>query len=377
MLMRNTPVQDPRKILIIRLGAIGDVIRTLPALRALRTTLPEACIGWAVEDSSADLLTGHPDLDRVFVFKRSEWKKNRGGPSGLLAPVAQVCSIVRAIRREHFDLVLDFHGILKSGLVSFLSGVSCRAGLSRLYVKEGNHLFNNYHVDVGSASISRIERNLRFIHFLGIDATARYDPVIPVTEADRIETDRFLKEQGLTGGEPLIVMHPGTSRKTIYKRWDPASYAMLADRLIEEHKAKIIWTWGPGERETVQFIVGRMSHDSVVAGRVTLTRLAELFRRASLFVGSDSGPMHLACFVHTPAVVLYGPTDPVVNAPYQHSRFIMLRKDVSCNPCRKRDCRRTDCMAAITSDEVYDAAVVLLRDGSTQTAEAGGRQVMS
>jgi 3-deoxy-D-manno-octulosonic-acid transferase/heptosyltransferase-1 len=377
MMMKSTPVQDPRKILIIRLSAIGDVVRTLPALRALRTKLPEAFIGWAVEDSSADLLTGHPDLDRVFVFKRSEWKKNRGKPSGLLAPVLQVASVVRAIRRERFDLVLDFHGILKSGLVSLVSGVPFRAGLSRPYVKEGNHLFNNYHVDVGSASISRIERNVRFIRFLGIDEAARYDPVIPVTETDRIETDRFLKEQGLAGGEPLIVIHPGTSRKTLYKRWDPASYAVLADRLIEELKAHIVWTWGPGELETVQSIVGRMGHASVVAGRVSLTRLAELFRRASLFVGSDSGPMHLACFVHTPAVVLYGPTDPVVNAPYQHSRFIMLRKDVSCNPCRKRDCSRTDCMAAITSDEVYNAAVALVRGGSTQTAEAGGRQVMS
>jgi 3-deoxy-D-manno-octulosonic-acid transferase/heptosyltransferase-1 len=375
--MKTTPVQDPRKILIIRLSAIGDVVRTLPALRALRTKLPDAFIGWAVEDSSADLLTGHPDLDRVFVFKRSEWKKHGGGPSGLLSPVLQVASVVRAIRHERFDLVLDFHGILKSGLVSLLSGVPCRAGLSRPYVKEGNHLCNNYHVDVGSASISRIERNLRFIRFLGIDATARYDPAIPVTGADRIETDRFLKEQGLTGGEPLIAIHPGTSRKTLYKRWDPASYAILADRLIEELKAKIIWTWGPGERETVQFIVGRMRHASVVAGRMSLTRLAELFRRASLFVGSDSGPMHLACFVHTPAVVLYGPTDPVVNAPYQHSRFVMLRKDVSCNPCRQRDCSRIDCMAAITPDEVYDAAVALMRDERAQTTDAGGRQVMS
>ena len=87
--------------------------------------------------------------------------------------------------------------------------------------------------------------------------------------------------------------------------------------------------------------------------------------------------MHLACFVHTPAVVLYGPTDPVVNAPYQYSRFIMLRKDVSCNPCRIRDCSRTDCMAAITCDEVHDAAVALLRNGNTQTAVAGGRQVNS
>ncbi len=372
--MKKPPVQDPRKILIIRLSAIGDVVRTLPALRALRRKFPEAYIAWVAEDSSADLLSGHPDLDRVFVFKRSEWKKHRRGLSGLLAAVRQIASVVREIRRAGFDLVLDFHGILKSGLVSLFSGVPFRAGLSGSYVKEGNHLFNNYHVDVGSASISRIERNLRFIRFLGIDEQDRYDPVIPVTDADRIDTDRFLKEHGLAGEEPLIVIHPGTSRKTLYKRWDPASYAVLADRLIEELRAKVVWTWGPGEHETVQSIVGCMRHASIVAGRMTLTRLAELFRRAALFVGSDSGPMHLACFVQTPAVVLYGPTDPVVNAPYPYSRFIMLRKDVSCNPCRKRDCSRVDCMAAITPEEVYEAAIALIRGGSAHAA-AGGRQV--
>jgi 3-deoxy-D-manno-octulosonic-acid transferase/heptosyltransferase-1 len=376
MLMQKTPVQDPRKILIIRLSAIGDVARTLPALRALRKKFPAALIAWVVEDSSADLLHGHPDLNRVFVFKRSEWKKNRGRLSGLLAPVLQVAAVVRAIRSEHFDLVLDFHGILKSGLVSLLSGVTHRAGFSRSYVKEANHLFNTYHVDVETAAISRIERNLRFIRFLGIDDKDRYDPVIPVTEADRIATDSFLKEHGLTGGDQLIVIHPGTSRKTLYKRWDPAFYAMLADRLIADLKAKIIWTWGPGELETVQSIVGRMRHASVVAGRVTLTRLAELFRRAALFVGSDSGPMHIACFVQTPSVVMYGPTDPVVNAPYQYSRFIMLRKNVSCNPCRQRDCSRADCMAAITPDEVYNAAVALMCGEGAGTAEAGTKKVM-
>ncbi len=373
----NSPlVQNPRKILVIRLSAIGDVVRTLPALRALRMTFPEAFIGWAVEDSSADLLTGHPDLDRVFVFRRSEWKRHGGGLSSLRAAVSQGASVVRAIRQERFDLALDFHGILKSGLVSLLSGAPVRTGLSRPYVKEANHLFNNYHVDVGSASISRIERNLRLIGFLGIDAADRYDPVIPLTDSDRIETDRFLNEHGLDRGERFIAIHPGTSRKTRYKRWDPASYALLADRLIAELAVKVIWTWGPGERETVDAIVGRMRGASVVARRMTLTRLAELFRRAALFVGSDSGPMHLACFVQTPAVVLYGPTDPVVNAPYQHSRFIMLRKDVSCNPCRIRDCSRVDCMAAITPDEAYDAAVSLLRGGRAQAAKADGRQVM-
>jgi len=148
----------------------------------------------------------------------------------------------------------------------------------------------------------------------------------------------------------------------------------LADRLIERLGARVIWTWGPGELETVQAIAGTMRHDSVIAERISLRQLAELFRRAALFVGSDSGPMHIACFVKTPAVVIYGPTDPVVNAPYQHSRFIVLSKDVSCNPCRIRDCSRVDCMNAVTPEEVFNAAAELL-SGPKAYPAAVGQQV--
>lgn len=369
--------QDPRKILIIRLSAIGDVVRTLPALRALRQRYPTAFIAWAVEDSSADLLSGHPDLNRVFVFKRSRWRRDIRSVRTFFHPLADIVAVIREIRREDFDLALDFHGILKSGLVGFFSGVPLRAGLGRRYAKEANHLLNNYHVDVGSNAISRIERNLRFINFLGINAAERYDPLIPVTDEDRVAVDRFFKRHALGGHIPVVAIHPGTSRKTLYKRWDPACYEILADRLIEECGAKIIWTWGPGERETAQTIAGRMRNDSVVAEPVTLRQLAELFRRSTLFIGSDSGPMHIACFVKTPAVVIYGPTDPVVNAPYPHTRFIMLRKDVSCNPCRKRDCSRLDCMAAVTPDAVFNAAAELLSGAHPNAAGVASRKVRS
>ncbi|MBP1722138.1 MAG: rfaC 2 [Deltaproteobacteria bacterium] len=372
--MRKAPPNDPRKILIVRLSAIGDVVRTLPALRALRQRFPSAYIAWAVEDASSDLLSGHPDLDRVFIFRRGRWKRDIRRLHTFFNPAAEVARLLREIRSERFDLALDFHGILKSGLVSALSGAPFRAGLGRRYCKEANHLFNNYHVDVRSSAISRVVRNLRFISFLGISETGRYDPVIPVTDDDRAAIDRFLKERDLAAAVPLVAIHPGTSRKTLYKRWNPSGYAILADRLIGRLGARVIWTWGPGELETVQEIVGKMRHDSVIAERFSLRQLAELFRRAALFVGSDSGPMHIACFVKTPSVVIYGPTDPVVNAPYRHSRFIVLRKDVSCNPCRIRDCSRVDCMNAISPEEVFNAAAELL-SGPKAYPAAVGQQV--
>jgi len=349
----------PQRILIIRLSAIGDVVRTLPALRALRSRFPSAYIAWVVEESACELLQDHPDLDRVFLFKRKKWTEEIVRLHTMVQPLKEVRTFFKTIRDDHFDMVLDFHGILKSGVISMLSGVPVRVGFSRNYCKEGNYLFNNRHVDVETASLNRIERNLQFIRFLGIDS-AHHDPIIPITDEDRNVIDRFLQEKGLVSQTPLIAIHPGTSSKTPYKRWDPLSYARVADGLIEHHNANIIWTWGPGELETVTSAVAHMQRDSTVACSVSLRQLAELFRRCDLFLGSDSGPMHIASFVKTPVVVIYGPTDHRVNAPYEQNPHRVLRKDVLCNPCRKRDCTSVTCMSAITPEEVIEAVVQLL-----------------
>jgi lipopolysaccharide heptosyltransferase I len=349
----------PQRILIIRLSAIGDVVRTLPALRALRSKFPSAYIAWVVEENAQDLLQDHPDLDRVFLFKRKKWTEEIVSVQNFLKPVKEVRAFFKAIRKDHFDMVLDFHGILKSGVISILSGVPVRVGFSRNYSKEGNYFFNNRHIDIETKTLNRIERNIRFIRFLGIDSD-NHDPIVPITDGDRGVIDTFFQEKGLIRHTPLIAIHPGTSRKTRYKRWDPLSYAQVADKLIEHYNAKIIWTWGPGELETVTSIVAKMKRDSTVACSMSLRQLAELFRRCDLFLGSDSGPMHIASFVKTPVVVIYGPTDHRVNAPYEKNPHMVLRKDLPCNPCRKRDCKSLACMSAIAPEEVIEAVAQLL-----------------
>ncbi len=352
----------PQKILIIRLSAIGDVVRTLPALKALRSKFPSAYIAWVVEENAQDILQGHPDLDRLFVFRRKKITEGIFKPHEVINSFKEIVSFLKGIRKEHFDMVLDFHGILKSGVIGFLSGAQLRVGFSRDYSKECNHLFNNYHISLQTDAVSRIERNLNFIRFLGIDS---YDhtSVIPITDEDKRYVDQFFKEKGLCGDAPLLSIHPGTSKETRYKRWNSADYAAVADTLIERLHAQVIWTWGPGELETAQHIVKLMNHESVIACKSgNLRQLAEIFRRSDLFLGSDSGPMHIASFVRTPVVVIYGPTDPVVNAPYEKNPHIVLRKDLNCSPCRNRDCKSLQCMKMIEPDEVCDAVCSLLSD---------------
>ena len=193
---------------------------------------------------------------------------------------------------------------------------------------------------------------------------------LPVTEPWGL-VDHFFKERQLTGRTPLIAIHPGTSNKTLYKRWNSSSYVQLADTLIERFNAHVLWTWGPGEMGTVEEIVEQMHHESTISPKVNLRQLAEIFRRCHLFVGSDSGPMHIATLVKTPVVVMYGPTDPLVNAPSRSTPHIMLRKDVSCNPCRDRDCSDRACMSAIKPAEVVAAVQTALENRHDKQVHSG------
>ena len=348
------------RILIIRLSAIGDVVRTMPCLAVLRRNFPSAKITWLVEEKSRDLLDGQPELDELIVFPRTVWVA--GLARGRWWAVGkEVVGFVRRLRQERFDLIIDFHGILKSGLISMMSGAGVRVGFEKGFCKEWNYLFNNWRVSLPRERLSRFERNLRLLEGVGLgteDCRIR----LSVSNEDRRYAHDFLQRNGLLGQSPLVALHPGTSERTHYKRWFPEAYARVADGLVEKLGASIIVTWGPGERETAEKVVSLMKSPGILSCLTrSLKQLASIYANCQLYVGADTGPMHVASLMGVPVVGIYGPTDPVVNAPYPDTPFIQVRKDVACNPCRNLSCERLDCLKAISHEEVLNAAVSLLR----------------
>lgn len=347
------------RILIIRLGAVGDVVRTLPALAVLRSNFPSAKIAWLVEEKSCDILRGQPELSKVIVLPRTAWARGlvrgRWGSLG-----REAVGFMKKIRQERFDLVIDFHGILKSGLLSILSGAEVRVGFEKGFCKEWNHLFNNWRVSLPDDRISRFERNLKLLQGLGLD-TDDSSLKLYVSAEDRRYTFNFLQEQGLLNQYPLIAIHPGTSEKTLYKRWFSEEYAQVADGLVEELGASIVVTWGPGERETAERVRSLMKSRAVVACPTrSLKQLAGIYEHCHLYIGGDTGPMHIASLMGVPVVAIYGPTDPVVNAPYPGIPSVLVRENLPCSPCRDRNCQRLDCLKAINHEEVLKAAMDLL-----------------
>jgi heptosyltransferase I len=346
------------KVLVLRLSAVGDVIRVLPAVKALKQSHPASFVTWVVEEPSKPLLESQPEVDEVILFPRRRWAEGIKSPKGVWRTIGEVRRFILGLRRRKFDAALDFHGILKSGLISFVSGAPIRVGFDRRSTQEGNFIFSNVKVTLPERKMSRIQKNFALVKRMGLK-TEEFNPKLHIPSEESEAVESFFGHLPKPLPRPIIAIHPGTSPKTSYKRWMSLRYSRLADRLIHELRASVVFTWGPQELDLVEGIRRRMEEESVLGPRTeSLTQLAEVFRRCDVYVGGDTGPMHVASFMGIPVVVIYGPTDPVVNEPFGPCKKVM--NDVGCNPCRKRNCKELACLKGVAVDDVLKAVKEML-----------------
>jgi lipopolysaccharide heptosyltransferase I len=347
-----------QKILILRLSAVGDVIRTLPAVKALKECYSSSSISWIVEEPSKALLESQPEIDEVILFPRMKWVNGIKSSRRMVKTLVEMYRFVVDLRRRNFDVVLDFHGILKSGLLSFFSGSPKRIGFDRRSSKEGNFLFSNKKVNLPEKKMSRFQKNFELLRGMELEVKEfQLKLHIPLEDKEYVES--FFQPLLPSLKRPFIAIHPGTSQKTLYKRWMPIQYVQLADRLISELKATVIFTWGSEELNWVEDIRKVMKGKSILAPRTeSLTQLGEILRHCDLYIGGDTGPMHIASLIGIPVVVIYGPTDPIENEPFgKHKK---VRKEVGCNPCRNRSCKEITCLKVISVDDVFKASKEIL-----------------
>jgi ADP-heptose:LPS heptosyltransferase len=168
---------DYKKILILRLSAVGDVIRTLPAVKAIKKNFPSASITWMVEEPSKPLIESQPEIDEVILFPRKRWSEGLQSAKGWWKTAKEAQKLIFSLRGKNFDLVLDFHGILKTGLLSFLSGSPRRVGFDRRSTKEGNFLFSNVKVRLPGKGISRFERNFSLLKGMELEVQPGHYPL--------------------------------------------------------------------------------------------------------------------------------------------------------------------------------------------------------
>jgi lipopolysaccharide heptosyltransferase I len=349
------------RILIVKLSAIGDIIHTLPAVAALRRAYPEAWLAWLVEKAGASLLRGNPDLDELITVDTRAWRRN------WWMGLRHAWYVTRHLRRASFDLCIDFQGLMKSGVFAYLSGAPRRLGLPRQRCREPlSAVFSNIHGPLSDPRHHIVDQLLELLHPLGV-ATPERRFTIPLSEADEHFAERAWRELGLRSEVPVVVLYPGAAWET--KRWGALNFARLNDALIRRFQVRTLLAWGPGEEPLIQRVVRAAAYTPAIAPATTLLQLAALIAHGRVFVGGDTGPLHLAAAVGTPTVALFGPSDPRRNGPYG-LEHVILQRPLLCSNCYQHTCNHRECLPGIEVDAVVDAVGSLLKK---DTSDGSGR----
>lgn len=346
-------MQEFKKIAIVKLSAIGDVVHALPVASALRERYPSAHLTWIVQGKSREILEGNPDLDEIIVFDKNRWLREIPYPHRSASVMWNVYRFVSALRQAGFDLAIDLQGLIKSGLITRLTGAGTRIGFSMDYCREpANARFTNHQVTPSDQDVHIIDQCLSLIRGLGADTRQkRFKIHIPPEDHDYI--CGFLDKKKVPQ-QRMVLINPGAGWET--KLWGVDNYAALADRLVSDLGCAVIFLWGPSELSMVKSIRKKMCQPSWQACPTTLKQSMALMQRAHLFVAGDTGPLHMAAALNTPCVGIYGPSSPERNGPYGNIHRIVqaAQAAVPCRNCFRRYCSHKTCMKSITVSQVTE-----------------------
>ena len=343
-------------ILVIRLSAIGDVANTLPAVCALRRTLPEARITWLAEQGAAELVALAGVADEIVVFPRKRLAHLSKRPWRWGRALTEARNFLRKLRAGEHEYALDFQGNLKSGVLGLFSGARERIGFARGFCREMNWLLNNIQAAPRDKRLPRAEKNAALAQVLAPELELQPVPLRGSAE-DASSVEEFLR--GLLGDGPLVVLHPGTSAFGRFKRWPADRFGQLAAELKGARGARCVVTRGPDEDAIAEQVAAASAGAASIAPPFSFGPLVELLRRAQLVIAGDTGPLHVAAVMDRPVVAIFGPKDPVVYRPYS-DRCAIVRKDLECSPCTRRQCDHVRCILEITVADVLTAAEDML-----------------
>jgi lipopolysaccharide heptosyltransferase II len=326
--------------LIVRLGAIGDVVNCLPLLNRLKNANPQHYIAWAVEPKAYSILEGHPSIDKIFLFPRKEpWK---------------IPQFISQIRRQRFDIALDLQRILKSGLLTLFSGAPVRLGFDRPRCKELNWLFTNQKISSNSHPGVMLEQFLEFADFLKVPPSpVEWKMAIPS------EIHSWADKLLVSLPKPRIALQIGATKPA--NRWPPERFLELGHRLAKDFGAGVLLTGG-GELSVIASNDKQQQLINLV-GQTDLKQTAAVLERCDLVIGGDTGPIHLAVAMGTPVITLFGAANPQRTGPYGYTSWI-VRKDLPCSPCGQRTCplKTYACLEELRVDDVMEKVQSFLQN---------------
>jgi len=336
---------DFKRILIIQVNWLGDILFTTPTISAIRRTYPDAFIASLCAPRCIELLESNPDIDELILFDEKSTHKS----------IFSKIKTINEVRSKRFDLVVSFHRSMTRMLLAALSGIPKRIG----YASKKRSWLLTDSVQSPTTEPHRVEYFLDIVRSIGIDAEDKnYKFCIP--EDSTASALNILKRVGVGQADQFFVVNPGGNWPP--KRWPPRLYGELCRELKERHNKKILITGAKKDKETADELI-RISNNSAVSicGETTLKELGAIMKRASVVIANDSGPMHIAVSQRTPTVALFGPTSAKITGPYGDSRYKVINRWHDCQiPCYS-SCNDYRCIEAISVKDVTKAIDELVR----------------
>ena len=377
--------RDFRKILLIKLSAVGDVVHTIPVLNKLRRRYPMAQLDWLVTPAIAELLRHHPAITSIIEFEREAWST-----PWRLAPFTSYVSLATKLRAASYDLVIDMHGQFRTAALTLATGASVRIGFDRPRAsvwdassrkfpeqarkhawqgaREGSWIAYTHHIPVPTLDLHAVDRYLNIGPILGLDREPA-DFSFPIPQSANSRVDALLAQHG-TNRTDIVIMAPGTIWET--KHWGSDKFAKVARHFLSRGFAVVLI--GSQREHVVCEQVAALAPGAIdLAGATALSELAALIRRSAISITNDSGPMHLAVALDRPVVSIFGPTDPVWIGPYRRADAV-LHADLECSPCYLRKLKYCHydhaCMRSVSAPAVIERAEHILSANQNRLAHA-------
>jgi heptosyltransferase-3 len=322
-----------KKILLIKLRAVGDVLLSTIVLKNLRRYFPDAQIDFLTEPPSREVLEGNPFVNDLLIFDRAN---------------DNAVAFLWRLRNRDYDLVIDLFGNPRTALMTYFSRATYRVG----YDFRGRQYAYNILVRPRGGEVHNTEFNLDALRALGVEIVDREIGFF-ISETEEAYAAQFVRQERLNG-ELVIGLNASGSWYT--KRWGLKNFARLGDKLVERYEAKVLLLWGPGELQNARAIKAMMHHPAIISPKSTLKQLGAFLKRCSLVISNDAGPMHLAAILCVPTLGIYGPTNPHLQGPLGEKSSWVRLEGLECLGCNLTACPIGHlCMERLSVDTVLDA----------------------
>jgi len=347
----KSKIQIPnyKKILIVRLDRIGDVLLSTPVIKALRDSYPESHIAFMVRPYARDIVEGNPYLDEVIIYDKA------GSEKGIMGTIR----FAKKLKSMKFDVVIILHPTSRTNLVVFLAGIPQRIGFDRkwgvLLSKKISHTkqFGLKH---------EIDYTLGILSCIGIEARDR-SLYMPIKRSSEEGVAAIFRESGIGMDDIVVTINPGASCPS--KRWRAEKFAGVANGLIEKYKAKIVIISDKKDKVFGDKMASLVKAECLnLCGDTTISDIASVLRRSNLLISNDSGPVHIACAVDTPVISIFGRSDRGLSPQRwgpSGDKSVVLHRDVGCDICLAHNCKNGfKCLESIAISDVVEAADKLL-----------------